>query len=404
VTTPPTISESDLLAFIEDAPMSPDTARAVERAFQADPALAARCRARRRDRLALQRLTAAERAPAGAVARALAAAGSQRDVLARVTPAAAPNAAPVVHTIPVSRIGPVAEPWWHAAIHSPRLRPALAAAAVVAIVAGVGVLLYGAVSGRPQPPKPIASGNTPTQPQPGPAPTPVPVIADSTPGVTPPVPSPTPSDATPTVVAVAPAEQELTDDRLLELARSGRLAVRLNAPDAEQALRLLRVMQTRSRVLAVAPLSGIERSMILADLGQQRAIAQAAAAPAAPAPAAGLSPNGEPILAADGKPLLRSPVPSPAPVPVPSVPEPVFAEQAYVVHIPADAEALRQVLRWLSVDTSARTVSAAFVPLERSAVGGVAPAADAADVLWWTGPTSTWSPRITVPVIIQTSP
>jgi hypothetical protein len=410
VSTAPVITESDLLAFIEDAPMSPETARAVERAFAADPSLAASCRARRRDRLALLRLANAERAPGGAVARALAAAGSERPVLAKPVLA---KLVPAGHSgpqvIPVSRIGPVSEPWWEVVVRSPRLRPALAAAAVVAIVAGVGVLLYGAVAGRPQPPRPLASGGEATA---------LPVVVPTLPPVVvadalPPEPGPAAGEPTPeqTAVAAVAAEPELTDERLLELAMSGRLAVRLRTAEVGSALAQVRLAQARPRVFAVAALSGVERSMILGDLGQQRLAAKVGTSPAETNAGASrpLTPEGEPVLASGEKNHAGNHAGSPRPpvaVPagVPSLTEPVFAAEAFALQVPADVEVLRQMLRWLSSEAGGRSVSAVFQPLSRPAVGAVVPAADAADVLWWTQPSNAWTPRITVPVIIQTTP
>lgn len=384
----PTLDETHLLAWIEDELPDPQ-AQQVERALGSQPQIRDRVVAMRTDRLALAAL-GDETAPADllvGVADLL-----EREMLVELTD----DAIETAHSpIPISRVVPERgiTAWTRrtlggiGAVLGDRTGRRLAVAASLLLVAGglsyvVSQVIHPAISASPlsTAPDEIIARADPS--------TPDPAIASHLPAGTEPV-STQPSAAdrandTPRVTAAA-TQPGTADDgaispaRAVELARAGRLVIRVHPADAARTLALLdRIGSASSSVRVFDALDG-----------QLAGALQTRRAPTPKRPA-----QPEPIIiASDELPADHAPADTAQPSQgLASVDRPWRVAGLRLVELNLTERTLAAMLR----STPGAEFEAAPEPMDLPI------ASDPARVLWWGEPTSSWVPRTVVPVVVET--
>jgi hypothetical protein len=195
------------------------------------------------------------------------------------------------------------------------------------------------------------------------------------------------------MLVAEPAAPGLSPARALALAREGRLLVRVVADRASTAA---------GAIEAIASLRGDPFRGITVE---REVPAEVLAAVSVPAPAVvGPSPRARaetalamerPVTAFDPLALVPPGVLSPwLPVEIPP-----GLGRTFVLELPGTAASMETMQRVLS----ARVGKQVRVMLEELAAPAVPPPLDAASLLWWTGPASTWAPRVAVPLVVEQS-
>lgn len=448
------LPSDDLLALIEDAPMSASARLAAEASLANDPALRRlvdELRSQRRELAALGSV----RAPAGLIERAMATA--EREALLDLAALEASDTEPTA--IPVSRLQPrgMGLSGVLAMIGSRRLVMPMAAAAGVAIAVGAVWLTLAPIarslklSGATSPvattndTDPAASGAGRDQNSAGAA---GPGLAGNTGGTATDSGKPTPEAATAasgagaessdgtasvepwqarlaTMAMEARSERSLFD-RAMAAAREGRLMLVVRPrtdDDLVRARERLAMLSTRApetsaswRWSAVPPM---ETSLAIAAMtptsGDRGAVAFASVDPAQMPLSPSASP-GLPMLAS-GSPAMATlapiepisittpapPTPMGNPLNLPTAPAlPQFDPAMYSVQFALSETSLRSLLRQAAPDGRSGTqVELVILPAALPALS--APGTDAASVLWWTQPESTWGSRVRVGLIVRTN-
>ncbi len=432
----PLISDDELLALVEQRPIAPERQGALRQALANDPALVQTIRAMRVDMLALQSLADAPEARAPVDLLAGVEARLEREALVGLSTIREPD--DIEAPIPISSIQPRGRSFVDHALRSPwtgRL-------AIAAAIALVGVGAYVAVSPllrRPHGGSEIARGTgtpdltTPTeQPaQPDPrannlAPRPLvptidPSLNDDTPDAMPfaltgPVPSEsliTPGAlANPVVTAVA----EVSLAEAFAAAQDGRLIIRLHAarPGASNTpdtiARRLETLSARAPLSPLAPrlttLSPTAKDAVLAMAGTHHAVIAAKASRPTSIPKLPGAPNTPNVAGERGtsaSPTTTSLTGPNAPAPVPStITTPAFdPSSVYAASILTTELSLDHLKRLLSTGGTEVVfdILPPGTPAQPTANGENAP--ESAAVFWWNQPPRTWSPRLTVPVLVQ---
>lgn len=385
------ISEDVLLALVEGEPLTPAQAAAARAALGADAELARLVRGMRADRAALADSAARIKAPAGLLA-------GVEATLEREALLGLPAEPAVLATLPISRVQPAgarAAGGGLRTILESNWSRGLAAAAAVAMLVGGTVLLAVRNTGRSRPVAPILANNTAEAPASSSGPLAMasePAGARAAPQASEVV------EAVSTEPSLAAAERAesawaagaVSDlDRAVALAREGRLAIRVVAPDVALARQSVEALARVHSVASAKPLSAQGAADLVGGLAQQHERRVAALRP---------GPDDGPHLAADraadGSALIGPPPPSLAWSP-PEAPAPVFDHMAFRVDVAPDAAALRAMLRSLE----ARGHRAGFVALDAAMVADEPPAPE--DLFWWTQAPASWGERVRVGVVIQ---
>lgn len=448
------LPSDDLLALIEDAPMSASARLAAETSLANDPALRRlvdELRSQRRELAAL----GAVRAPAGLIERAMATA--EREALLDLAALEASDTEPTA--IPVSRLQPrgMGLSGVLAMIGSRRLVMPMAAAAGVAIAVGAVWLTLAPIarslklSGATSPiattndTDPAASGAGGDQNSAGAA---GPGLAGNAGATATDSGKPTPEAATvasgagaessdvaasvepwqarlATMAMEARSERSLFD-RAMAAAREGRLMLVVRprtdddlvrarerlamlstrAPETSASWRWSAVppMETSLAIAAMTPTSGDQGAVAFASVDPAQMPLSPSASPGLPMLASGstamatLAPI-EPILVTT--PVLPTPMANPLNLPTaPALPQ--FDSAMYSVQFALSEPSLRSLLRQAAPDGRSGTqVELVILPAALPAL--TAPGTDAASVLWWTQPESTWGSRVRVGLIVRTN-
>lgn len=448
------LPSDDLLALIEDAPMSASARLAAEASLANDPALRRlvdELRSQRRELAALGSV----RAPAGLIERAMATA--EREALLDLAALEASDAEPTA--IPVSRLQPrgMGLSGVLAMIGSRRLVMPMAAAAGVAIAVGAVWLTLAPIarslklSGATSPiattndTDPAASGAGGDQNSAGAA---GPGLAGNAGATATDSGKPTPEAATvasgagaessdgaasvepwqarlATMAMEARSERSLFD-RAMAAAREGRLMLVVRprtdddlvrarerlamlstrAPETSASWRWSAVppMETSQAIAAMTPTSGDQGAVAFASVDPAQMPLSPSASPGLPMLASGstamatLAPI-EPILVTT--PVLPTPMANPLNLPTaPALPQ--FDPAMYSVQFALSEPSLRSLLRQAAPDGRSGTqVELVILPAALPAL--TAPGTDAASVLWWTQPESTWGSRVRVGLIVRTN-
>ncbi len=439
------LPSDDVLALIDDAPLSPSARLSAEAALANDPALRRLVddlRAQRHELAALGSV----RAPAGLIERAMATA--EREALLDLAALEASDAEPSV--IPVSRLQPrgMGLSGVLAMIGSRRLVMPMAAAAGVAIAVGAvwltlapivrSLKLSGATSplattdGK-NPAAPIAGNDQTSAGATGPGlagnaatdsgkPTPEAATAASGAGTSPAADgasSVEPWQARLAAMAIEARSERSLFDRAMAAARQGRLMLVVRPrtdDDLARARERLAMLSTRTPETsaswrwAVVPTT--ETSLAIAAMrptsADRGAVAFASVGPAEmPAAPAGLpmvasgSASGSPAMATLA-PIEATSVPKreAGPLNLPEVAQ--FDSAMYSVQFALSEPSLRSLLRQAAPDGRTGTqVELVILPEALPALN--TPGTDAASVLWWTQPESTWGSRVRVGLIVRTN-
>jgi hypothetical protein len=385
---PAGLDESDLLAWVEGEGLSRDREAMVARALDADPSLARQLGAMKRDRAAL-RLLPEERAPRGLVESAMAVLEPALERQMLLTMERGMESRP-----PVSIVRPVRRSLL-ATVFADRVARRFAAAAALLVTAGVatwvvsGYLAHPVVS--PTAPGTVAATAGSEAPNPG-----VGVARDGleSPGLATLAQGPEASPAEPEpeakASAVAAVEAASIDPaRAVALACEHRLVIRVAARDVAR---------------ASARLDGFAARSARAGAGGWRVDANA---PAALASAllkprefiGGATGRGvDPVLAGRALDEFMGPI-------MPGRPEPawpvaaVASGKVYVVESRLEESALAGLLAALSAggERAVFAESAEVLPMPP-------PMVNAAAVLWWSQPPTSWVPWASIPVVVEPGP
>lgn len=380
-----TLDETHLLAWIEDE-LTELQAQRVERALGSQPPMRDRVVAMRTDRLALAAL-GDEPAPADllvGVADLL-----EREMLVELTDDAIETRD---HPIPISRVVPergVAAWTRHTlggvgAVLGDRTGRRLAVAAGLLLVAGgltyvVSQVIHPAIG-----PSPLSTSPGETIARADPA-TPSPAIAGHQPAGTdtasaqpngPDRAGDTRRVATDTTQPGAGDDGAITPARAVELARAGRLVIRVQPADAADTLAQLDRVGTASSSVRV-----------FTELDAQLARALQTRRPATPTRPA----QPEPIVIASDE-LPADHAHQDAAQPSPSADRPWRVAGLRLIELNLTERTLASMLR----STPGAEFEAAPEPMDLPI------ASDPGRVLWWGEPTSTWVPRTVVPVVVET--
>lgn len=197
--------------------------------------------------------------------------------------------------------------------------------------------------------------------------------------------------AAPLEPVATPAPAGMPIARAIELARAGRLAIRVRAMDeAGVKSAMERLAFTAGDDVKWRPLQAWELTEVAAAL---RGVPRAPAAYAADKP---IGPTGAPKAA-------ERDVPAPVVEPIgiaADVAEALRGTSArplYNVELDETEEDLAALLERLASDKARRVE---FVELER-ALPTLTPSTDPAAVLWWTRPPSGWTRRVSVPIVLD---
>lgn len=270
---------------------------------------------------------------------------------------------------------------------APRLWRPLAVAAGIALLALGGIYWARNLSRHGASPAPVVLHPTPDEH--------ATAIAMADPSAEPPVITPeAPAEDAPTGMSLAEAEPtrpDLTPGRALALAREGRLLVRVIAEKASAA---------ESAIAAIASLRGdpvrgltVEREVpaeVLAAVSQPRPVVVGPASRQRPEAALA---SERPITPFDPLALVPPGVLSPwLPIELPPA-----LGRTFVLELPGTPASLDAMHRALG----ARLGRQVRIVYEELTAPAVPAPVDAASLLWWTGPASTWAPRLAVPLVVE---
>jgi hypothetical protein len=348
--TPPPLNEEHMLEWIEGRLSRIEESN---RAAAARPGVADRVRQMQANCRALRAL-GDERAPAELMERVLAA--LERETLLGLTRGEEVSDHPPIsfpaHTVTKSGSGRLE-----------RMAPGLALAAGLLLLVG-GAVYWGSLLIRPAPrtDRTLAENAAPADVR----------IAEATPPEpTEVVPTPEQASSEPVATALAAAPAPLTDDRILQLAREGRLLIHVRAGDTR------RLAQLESDTTRTWRLSGDVPPEIASVLQ--------------PALLKPLDPlHNQPVIAGESGPSRRLDW-------EPDLPMFEFQRirETYLIDFPDTQRSLASIRAALADRLRAEVEFEELpepLPLPR-------PEADA--LLWWTLPPSTWTQRVTAPVIIE---
>lgn len=327
----------------------------------------------------------------------------ERDALLGVSPeqwAQVEDSAQPVASLPIDRfeaqrqIPSQGRNWWSAA-------PSLAMAASILLLVGGGVLLYPTIRAAMQSAPRATPGGTLAEAQPDSTPDQQsssqanpganPVVASNAGGTTD-VPLSTSTTNASTLAAVtsaqsdaslAAAAQPIDSARALQLAQEGRLIVRMLAKDAGA---LPRIEATATNPQSRLPWR------LTRDVPAAVVAAMMPKAPGEPefASAQGLRNRTESMLSAFAGPAAAFAMPSPQTLAQSKV------RGTYVLDVQHSTLSFAQALDMLSKGLGASVQfeeSPQPLPLQRQQ--------RSQDVLWWTQPSSQWTDRVAVPIIVQ---
>lgn len=364
--TPPPLNEEHMLEWIEGKLSRIEESN---RAAGTRSGVSQRVTQMQANRRALQSL-GDERAPAELMERVMAA--LERDALVGLTNgdnlSDHPPISIATRRVEVRRNGPLQ-----------RYAPQLALAAGLLLLVG-GAAYWGSILIKPKPlTGPIATVNPTTPEDAGDAATKREydrLASEATKAKT----TDTSSDATAIAALSAPAPVEMTEDRILRLAREGRLVIRVKAGDYSK-LAQLEAMDT---------LKDGRTWRVSKDVPQEVVVA------VAPEPRTYSSPvPTERTIAGTDKvvPLI---VPGSLGFPVPVTSYGESTARTYLVDFP-DTQKSLQAIRSTLADRLRADVryDELATPLELPRVE------DPEAILWWTLPPSNWTQRVTVPVVIE---
>jgi hypothetical protein len=270
---------------------------------------------------------------------------------------------------------------------APRLWRPLAVAAGIALLALGGIYWARNLSRHGASPAPVVLHPTPDEH--------ATAIAMAEPSAEPPVITPeAPAKDAPTGMSLAEAEPtrpDLTPGRALALAREGRLLVRVIAEKASAA---------ESAIAAIASLRGdpvrgltVEREVpaeVLAAVSQPRPVVVGPASRQRPEAALA---SERPITPFDPLALVPPGVLSPwLPIELPPA-----LGRTFVLELPGTPASFDAMHRALG----ARLGRQVRIVYEELTAPAVPAPVDAASLLWWTGPASTWAPRLAVPLVVE---
>ncbi|MFN9132934.1 MAG: hypothetical protein ACK5XO_09660, partial [Phycisphaerales bacterium] len=196
-----------------------------------------------------------------------------------------------------------------------------------------------------------------------------------------------------------------TDDDLVR-ARERLAMLSTRAPETSASWRWSAVppMETSLAIAAMTPTSGDRGAVAFASVDPAQMPLSPSASPGLPMLASGstamatLAPI-EPILVTT--PVLPTPMANPLNLPTaPALPQ--FDPAMYSVQFALSEPSLRSLLRQAAPDGRSGTqVELVILPAALPALS--APGTDAASVLWWTQPESTWGSRVRVGLIVRTN-
>lgn len=365
---PGDITEAELLALIEGTPLSADRAARVREVVSADPNLASLVSAMQGDRGELTSL-AALRAPSDMIERVEA--QLEREALVGL---ARSESSVSVDRIPISSFGPKPLP-----LTQQRWFRGLAAAASLAIGVGGGTLLLSAL--KPEPRTFIAGDQPINRPdprlfegpdQPAPGGTDQVKLASKT---TPASPEIKPD------VDPAPAPR-LTASTAVDLAREGRLLIRIRTKNTDQAIARLDNLALRHlsnvSVARLSPPSYSVASSGLIEMHRRRFEPKT---------------DGGPAMASSHA-SDRGAAPA-VPVSLPPIPPPQLDPVGFNVSVTATPAMLEE----LRSELSGTAFTAEFIALPEPMP--LEPVGDAESLLWWVSPVSTWGPRASVTVLVE---
>ena len=393
------LDESDLLALVEGTPMPAERAARLREALAHDPRLAELAALMRADRDTLASLPTAS-APADLLDRVEVL--LEREALVGL---AHTEASAVGGDLPVSTVIPMRRPWVSLRVGAP-----LAAAAAVLLIAG-GVLML--IPGkRPPIAPPIGpTANNDTNPRPGdlahnstpdktgvepvnaePPRVPTDVATKTNPDA-PVAVDPNTAPAVPVIAKTVPTRTIPTEE-LLAAARDGRLVLRLRTPDDAVVTERIKAARGNTQALHI---QGMSTDAYIVASGAYKGGWKPQTLPPdlsprpdqpAPAPLA----NSKP----DGTPPVPSHVTNTAAQPRPTEPDPVLSAQAFIASVPATAQGLEALFKLRSeVVPGDWQILPEPMKLQAPAEGET--------ILWWASSPSAWSPRFTVPILVQSN-
>lgn len=381
IPVPPGLGEADLLAWVEGEPLPRDTAAAVARALDADPALARLLGAMKRDRAAVRALPD-EAAPDGLAASAQA---MLEPALERRMLLGLESSAPVNGT-PVSIVQPSRRSILEVVFMDRIGRRFAAAAALLLVAGGTTWVLTGAFNrgGLPRGPE-IAAADTAKELAPPPVtktedltqlamevPTP-PNPADELLEYGPPAPAMT--------LAAAPAAPPaMPVARALELARENRLVIRVTAASFPESTAWMEGLAARARPESAWRVNASPSPAVMASLTRRQEPIAVTGGPDVRELAASRSASE----------FVTPGVVPPAPVAAPR------ERRVFSVDSRLDESALESMLATLAEGGQAAEFVEAAEPLPAGA-----PAMTPASMLWWTQPPACWAPWGSVPVVVE---
>lgn len=385
---PAGITEADLIDLIDGVALQPSREAAVLAALKAEPRLGLTIKQLREDRAGLTALGELH-APLGL------ADGIEARLEADAIRSLAQAEDGASDIIPISTMRVETPGVWQLLLESAWPKR-LATAASLAIV---GSLIYFGGREMLRNGWPAGSSNLAVKPTPAPdvappAPHDAPALIEL--AANPTSDTPTIAALVPTLVAdAAPAEQPITPEQAVALAREGRLVISVRAPrDAATTLKRVEMLaRSGSRDAAW-------RNLTLDGLPTEFALLAAPSMPAPPAPAADPARPDIGIAAADAtKPHDPAPTVQPAPVLLRPVVKAIYTIELdpRERNITDLLESLRDSSRGSLVQGGTEIVLRRLdQPLERTI--SLAPE----DILWWANQPSAWTRRATVPIVIET--
>lgn len=417
----PRISDDELLALVEQRAIAPGRQAEIRAAFDADPRLVKLIRSMRRDAGVLAGLGDADHAPAGLVEDVEA--GLEREALLGLSAASAAEAAAPT-AIPVSRLTPARPDAWEPLkifTRSAWTRRLAAAAALLLVVTAGYLTIRAALPAKPS--KTLARSNeTPADTTITPKPTITAVKTSPEPtGLSMPDdivvgPQPIVDERAVAAAAVREAEHQREVDLArisvaLVAAQEGRLVARIKP--AKNPLSLAQVSRRLEAMTAVRgggvmsvrlnKLSNEDSGVAVALVQQHMTdLANKARSPRIdPLP---VNTPDRPVASADGTGNgNRGGEFSLAPTPTqpPEVGPMTLDAKAFAASAPATEQGLRQLLRQLAGNEATIELDIVETPWQ-TATAGVP--MDANTIFWWSMPSAAWGGRVTVPVVVQTSP
>ncbi len=210
-----------------------------------------------------------------------------------------------------------------------------------------------------------------------------------------------PVDPVPTIAEATPVKLPfgMPLDRALDLAREGRLLVRVKAKSIDAATTQLDRMKDRSasaagsggRLIALAAPQAAELAGVVRREHDRAIEIARALTPFSPVPPFFANQNGTPNPFANRDPHAFSPKPATTVIDA----APALGPSAYALDVPADERALRRLLKRLPAGGD---IAVELTEVTSEIVLAVPP--DASTILWWTS-TGTWTGTLSVPVVVE---